>query len=178
MKYLLFLTAILTFASPLCSQSANDAYNPDANAFVQKVAIQGNGMVLIGGGFSSVGGTTRNRLARLFYNGVVDGTYNPDVNGNITALVVLPNQKVLISGGFNSVGGESRTNFAQLNADGTPDAVFTAPNAPVRAFVVQDRKSTRLNSSHGYISYAVFCLKKKSRQRNISLARLINRDLV
>src|SRR2546429_4636156 len=28
-------------------------------------------------------------------------------------------------------------------------------------FVLRDRKSTRLNSSHGYISYAVFCLKKK-----------------
>src|SRR2546422_6025328 len=27
--------------------------------------------------------------------------------------------------------------------------------------VLLDRKSTRLNSSHGYISYAVFCLKKK-----------------
>src|SRR2546429_3471967 len=27
-----------------------------------------------------------------------------------------------------------------------------------------DRKSTRLNSSHGYISYAVFCLKKKTKQ--------------
>src|SRR5205809_7851056 len=27
--------------------------------------------------------------------------------------------------------------------------------------VITDRKSTRLNSSHGYISYAVFCLKKK-----------------
>src|SRR2546422_3603162 len=27
-------------------------------------------------------------------------------------------------------------------------------------------KSTRLNSSHGYISYAVFCLKKKKRRRN------------
>src|SRR2546422_6018368 len=27
----------------------------------------------------------------------------------------------------------------------------------------KDRKSTRLNSSHGYISYAVFCLKKKKR---------------
>src|SRR2546429_2969969 len=26
----------------------------------------------------------------------------------------------------------------------------------------RDRKSTRLNSSHGYISYAVFCLKKKT----------------
>src|SRR3989449_6179127 len=30
-----------------------------------------------------------------------------------------------------------------------------------KAGVVGDRKSTRLNSSHGYISYAVFCLKKK-----------------
>src|SRR2546422_7777525 len=27
---------------------------------------------------------------------------------------------------------------------------------------MEDRKSTRLNSSHGYISYAVFCLKKKN----------------
>src|SRR2546422_2128990 len=29
-----------------------------------------------------------------------------------------------------------------------------------------DRKSTRLNSSHGYISYAVFCLKKKKKKNN------------
>src|SRR2546429_4574199 len=42
---------------------------------------------------------------------------------------------------------------------------------------VEDRKSTRLNSSHGYISYAVFCLKKKTTRlvpdtllRNDSLA--------
>src|SRR5687768_18182486 len=30
----------------------------------------------------------------------------------------------------------------------------------------KDRKSTRLNSSHGYISYAVFCLKKKKKKKN------------
>src|SRR2546422_9609835 len=30
-----------------------------------------------------------------------------------------------------------------------------------------DRKSTRLNSSHGYISYAVFCLKKKKKKSKI-----------
>src|SRR5205809_6221606 len=29
-----------------------------------------------------------------------------------------------------------------------------------------DRKSTRLNSSHGYISYAVFCLKKKNKKKD------------
>src|SRR2546422_5236128 len=32
---------------------------------------------------------------------------------------------------------------------------------PVAWLSCEDRKSTRLNSSHGYISYAVFCLKKK-----------------
>src|SRR5687768_18352711 len=31
---------------------------------------------------------------------------------------------------------------------------------------IRDRKSTRLNSSHGYISYAVFCLKKKKQKTN------------
>src|SRR2546429_3762472 len=35
----------------------------------------------------------------------------------------------------------------------------------------RDRKSTRLNSSHGYISYAVFCLKKKKNRPNISHRR-------
>src|SRR2546422_4329456 len=32
---------------------------------------------------------------------------------------------------------------------------------------MRDRKSTRLNSSHGYISYAVFCLKKKKNKHTI-----------
>src|SRR5687768_18207681 len=35
----------------------------------------------------------------------------------------------------------------------------------------KDRKSTRLNSSHGYISYAVFCLKKKMRH---DVARVVD----
>src|SRR2546422_6910060 len=37
----------------------------------------------------------------------------------------------------------------------------TAREARRRTALRRDRKSTRLNSSHGYISYAVFCLKKK-----------------
>src|SRR5687768_18370021 len=35
---------------------------------------------------------------------------------------------------------------------------------------LEDRKSTRLNSSHGYISYAVFCLKKKNQYKNTMLS--------
>src|SRR2546422_8366394 len=36
---------------------------------------------------------------------------------------------------------------------------------PDEMIPLEDRKSTRLNSSHGYISYAVFCLKKKTKPR-------------
>src|SRR2546422_5456846 len=37
--------------------------------------------------------------------------------------------------------------------------------APPLVTLPADRKSTRLNSSHGYISYAVFCLKKKKKKK-------------
>src|SRR2546429_5337552 len=42
-------------------------------------------------------------------------------------------------------------------------------------FLKPDRKSTRLNSSHGYISYAVFCLKKKkiSYQQSVPSHRVV-----
>src|SRR5438132_9419814 len=42
-----------------------------------------------------------------------------------------------------------------------------APAGTVR-FTLEDRKSTRLNSSHTVISYAVFCLKKKKKKKIIS----------
>src|SRR5205809_3196586 len=38
-----------------------------------------------------------------------------------------------------------------------------------------DRKSTRLNSSHGYISYAVFCLKKKKKIHMVTCSKIINK---
>src|SRR2546422_4354084 len=46
-------------------------------------------------------------------------------------------------------------------------AVMCAPRVKLNCGTLpdqgEDRKSTRLNSSHGYISYAVFCLKKKKK---------------
>src|SRR2546422_5472777 len=40
-----------------------------------------------------------------------------------------------------------------------------AQTPPLPPLILGDRKSTRLNSSHGYISYAVFCLKKKKKKK-------------
>src|SRR2546422_5707916 len=47
----------------------------------------------------------------------------------------------------------------------TEQALEREPGTEHRSVGAQDRKSTRLNSSHGYISYAVFCLKKKKKMK-------------
>src|SRR3712207_8492542 len=45
---------------------------------------------------------------------------------------------------------------------------------PASQYISRDRKSTRLNSSHANISYAVFCLKKKKKNITISHPKIIN----
>src|SRR5438105_11272205 len=43
----------------------------------------------------------------------------------------------------------------------------SSPSAAGKSVGALDRKSTRLNSSHEWISYAVFCLKKKKKKKDI-----------
>src|SRR2546426_7091211 len=60
-----------------------------------------------------------------------------------------------------------------LSSDGRdPEAVSVKRNSTDHTFQDPDRKSTRLNSSHLVISYAVFCLKKK----NLRYVHAIPRD--
>src|SRR5687768_18130729 len=63
--------------------------------------------------------------------------------------------------GFDQVGdqGAQRVVVAELDLV-VDDGVVLVDH---RQHAQADRKSTRLNSSHGYISYAVFCLKKKKK---------------
>src|SRR2546422_8368633 len=49
----------------------------------------------------------------------------------------------------------------EIHWDNSAENPRNPSSPPVRVTWGEDRKSTRLNSSHGYISYAVFCLKKK-----------------
>src|SRR2546422_5226297 len=62
----------------------------------------------------------------------------------------------------------SRSSSSELARGSNPSAQAPSrsPNAASRRRRndSRDRKSTRLNSSHGYISYAVFCLKKKKKE--------------
>src|SRR5690606_41631497 len=83
-----------------------------------------------------------------------------------SALKGLPNVTLV---GEASSGGSARAQVVELPASGLKArfasmASFQASGELFDGRGVQDRKSTRLNSSHVKISYAVFCLKKKNRQ--------------
>ena len=113
------------------------------NSTVSSMAVQSDGKILIGGGFSSYNGTGRNRIARLNADGTLDTGFNPGtgVSGNtVNSIVVQGDGKILIGGDFTSYNGTSRNRIARLNADGTLDADFspgTGASSIVQSVAVQ-----------------------------------------
>src|SRR2546422_6631973 len=77
---------------------------------------------------------------------------------------------------FRSTG---RTALVVRLTDGADDGVAAHVDRRIWRTVIRevDRKSTRLNSSHGYISYAVFCLKKK-KKKNIERVSSHSRQIL
>src|SRR5258708_23279839 len=82
---------------------------------------------------------------------------------------------------FRSIRG--RLAVDRIEPAVAPLAMFTIPKLPVAdpkppdCGPEKDRKSTRLNSSHQIISYAVFCLKKKKKQ-NTKLIQHVKQQTV
>ncbi len=121
----------------------NGLAGADSSA-VWSLALQPDGRVVIGGGFTAVNGTTRGRVARLNADGTLDtGFANglPGANSYVYALAVQADGKVLIGGAFTAVNGTSRGSIARLNADGTLDTSFgnglPGTNPSVVALAVQ-----------------------------------------
>ncbi len=98
----------------------------DGDVSISSLIVQPDGKVLIGGSFTSVNGTTRNRVARLNTDGSLDTAFNIGVGANNTVIAVglQPDGKVLIGGSFTSVNGAARNRIARLNADGSLDTTF------------------------------------------------------
>ncbi len=97
-----------------------------ANAVVRALALQADGRVLVGGGFSSVAGVLRSRIARLDTNGLLDSSFDPGAGANsaVFSLALQADGQILLGGLFNNVGGAARSGIARLNANGSLDSSF------------------------------------------------------
>src|SRR5688572_30892832 len=73
---------------------------------------------------------------------------------------LLKGKRILITGGGTGLGREIAAKYVELGAE----LWICGRRGGVLQETAKDRKSTRLNSSHSQISYAVFCLKKKKKK--------------
>src|SRR2546430_3307067 len=78
---------------------------------------------------------------------------------------------------WKHIGLEDTRQIAKIRIDPrNPELVYVAALGHV--FGPKDRKSTRLNSSHSQISYAVFCLKKKKKKKNKIIVLKMTNDAI
>src|SRR5690349_23553697 len=96
----------------------------------------------------------------IFFFQAEDGIRDLYVTGVQTCALPILSRSLLLDHSARGELTESRMDHEVVVED-TPDIVFRAARGPGEI----DRKSTRLNSSHVEISYAVFCLKKKREHR-------------
>jgi uncharacterized delta-60 repeat protein len=116
-----------------------------ANGEVMCVAVQSDGKILIGGLFSSYGGTARNRIARLNPSGRLDPTFNPGVgpNSTVSAVAAQSDGNLVMGGYFSTVSGVKTPYLTRLNTNGTVDTTFktgTGPDSTVLTIVLQSGK--------------------------------------
>jgi uncharacterized delta-60 repeat protein len=119
----------LALAGPLLAGpgSVDGSFLPPApNGWVHDIAVLADGKILVAGEFTTIGGVSRSRIARLLANGTVDPTFDPGVGPNnlIRSFAVQPNGQIVIVGEFSSVSGTPRNRYARLNTNGTHDATF------------------------------------------------------
>ncbi len=104
-----------------------------ADGFVDCVAVQADGKVLIGGSFGGVDGVTRRHLARLNVDGSLDRSFLADLDGpdgSVMAVAPTVDGKVLIGGAFRNVQGTASLGVARLLPDGRLDSGFSSPVKP------------------------------------------------
>lgn len=142
MKSLRALTLLVICLSSSASALPGDVdavFNPNAGSGPSALAVQADGKIIIGGGFTMVGGVTRNRIARLNADGTLDAGFNPNASGgSIGCVAVQPDGKIVIAGSFTTMGGVARNRMARLNVDGTLDSGFDPDvNNGIYAMAVQ-----------------------------------------
>jgi uncharacterized delta-60 repeat protein len=90
---------------------------PTPNNTVRTLALQTDGAVIFGGEFTSVDGTTRNRIARLESDLTLESAYDPNAGGIVYGLLNQDDGKTIAVGAFTTMGGVARNRIARLYND-------------------------------------------------------------
>jgi uncharacterized delta-60 repeat protein len=116
-------------------------FNPNANGAVHTIAVQMDGKILAGGvfnGTNSIGGQTRNCIARLDATTGLADSFDPNANFPVFSIVVQADGRVLAGGLFTSIGGQTRNYIARLHpTTGLADPFNPNADALIYAIAMQ-----------------------------------------
>ena len=115
-------------------------FDPNGSGNVITLVVQPDGMILMGGNFTTVGGWVRNGIARLQTTGNLDEKFDPNANGQVSTLALNKTDgSILLGGSFTSVSNVTRSRLARIKADGSLDLNFDpSPNDQVNVLSLQD----------------------------------------
>src|SRR3984957_14531691 len=96
------------------------------NNFVNAVAIDANGRMIIGGNFTSINATNAFYIARLNYDGSIDSSFSTGFgfNGDVYALTIDHNGNILVGGDFTSFNKTNCNHITRLLPSGEMDLSF------------------------------------------------------
>jgi uncharacterized delta-60 repeat protein len=97
------------------------------NNFVEKIVVQADGKILVGGYFTSYNGATENRMIRLNINGSKDTSFSTGTgfDNMVFAIAEQADGKILVGGQFSTYDGVTANRIIRLNADGSKDNSFS-----------------------------------------------------
>lgn len=91
------------------------------NFFIETIALQSDGKILLGGGFTTFNGITQNRIMRLTTNGSIDTSFNTGTGftNPVASISIQSDGKILVGGYFSSYNGQTRSQIVRLNGTET-----------------------------------------------------------
>lgn len=130
---------LLMFPQVVFSQSTTTTLTVDnsfnmgsgllANGSTSKMAVQGDGKIVLLGNFNLVGGVSRSNIARINADGTTDTSFNPGTGFSqpftANAVKIQSDGKIIVAGMFSMYNGTPRSSIVRINADGSLDTSFS-----------------------------------------------------
>ncbi|MBK6369735.1 MAG: delta-60 repeat domain-containing protein [Flavobacteriales bacterium] len=135
--------------------SLDTSFDPGtgANFEIADAVLQPDGKLLIGGSFTTYGGVSRNRVARVLANGMLDSGFNPGTGASdpVSCIALRSDGRVMIGGSFINYNSTACGRIARLNSNGSLDATFntgTGANGAIDEISIQPDGKIVLGGSY------------------------------
>jgi uncharacterized delta-60 repeat protein len=132
-----------------------------ANSGVLSIAFQSDGKILLGGSFTTLNGSTVNRIVRLNSDGTMDTSFTTNTgtafNSTVNCIAVQSDGKIIVGGLFTTFNETTVNRIVRLNSDGTRDTDFSTNlqngfNSDVNSIIINSDGKIFIAGAFAYVN--------------------------